>query len=686
VRALVPAAPGGRRIPAPCRGVVRLARILPAVVVWVQMLGVGGEAARADVAPATPPRLVPVPVSMTTVPGQFFTLSDDTRIVAHGARGARSVAQQLAAILRPSTGFPLPVLTGRGAGAARGAIVLSLASDAALGAEGYRLDVTSSGVQLRASAPAGLFYGVQTLRQLLSPWIESSKVQPGPWKMPAVHITDSPRYSYRGVMLDIGRHFQPPAAVKRLIDDASAFKINVLHLHVSDDQGFRIAIEGRPELTDIGSQLSVNNDPGGYWTQAEYIDVVRYAAAHHMTVVPEVDTPGHNNAIIVSYSTGPTPTYPVHPDINCGANKPPVWNLTFDVGYSALCPDSSHTWAILTDIITQLTAMSPGLYYHLGGDEVPASLLTADQYNAFIDRESQIITTRGKIVMGWADISSAGFARPGAPQAVAQFWNDANPAGPGGDTARVAVQQGMQVVMAPASHTYLDMQQFPGSRLGLSWAGILDVSDFYNWSGSTSDPGTYIPARTFDGVTLPAVTDASILGVEAPIWTETLRTIQDIEFQAFPRLPATAELGWSPRYDPVAAPERTLSSFEARLAARGAAWQIRSQNFHASPQVPWRIDLAAPSMIHSHLAFSGPVASVAAPGATLSSLTTRIDWGDGTSSSGTLTGTEATSTTINCLYTASGSHTYAAPGSYHATIIVSRPGRSATASFTVVAR
>jgi hexosaminidase len=676
-------APSGHDTLAPRRGIRRLVRILPVVAILLQMLVIGGQAARADVAPVTPPQVVPVPVSMTTVPGQSFTLAHGARIVV--APGGRSVAEQLAAILRPSTGYPLPVLTGSGAGAAPGGIVLSLTRDSALGSEGYRLDVTSEGVQLQAAAPAGLFYGVQTLRELLSPWIESSTVQPGPWTVPAVHINDHPRYRYRGVMLDIARHFEPPAAVKRLIDDASAFKINVLHLHVSDDQGFRIAINGRPELTDIGSQFSVNNDPGGYWTQAEYMDVVRYAAAHYMTVVPEVDTPGHNNAIIMSYNTGPTPPYPVFPDINCGANKPPVWNLSFDVGYSALCPDSDHTWAILTDIITQLTAMSPGPYYHLGGDEVPTSLLTADQYKAFIDRESQIIKARDKIVMGWADISSAGFDQPGAPQAVAQFWNNADPAGPGGDTARIAVQKGMQVVMSPANHTYLDMQQFPGSPLGLNWAGILDVSDFYNWSGSTSDPGTYIPARTSGGVTLPAVTDANIIGVEAPIWSETLRTIQNIEFQAFPRLAATAEIGWSPRYDPVAAPDRTLASFEARLAGRGAAWQIRNQNFYASTQVPWRVDLAAPNMIHSRLAFAGAVASVAAPGATLAGLTTTIDWGDGTSSSGTLTGTEATSTTINSLYTASGSHTYAAPGVYHAKITVSRPGASATATFTVVA-
>jgi hexosaminidase len=343
MRALVPSAPRRHRTPAPHRSMRRLGRILPAVAVCLRMLSVGGQAARADVAPITSPRLVPVPVSMTSVPGQFFTLRHGTRIVAEGARGVLPVAQQLAAILRPSTGYPLPVLTGRGAGAARGTIVLSLASDAALGNEGYRLDVTSRSVQLRASAPAGLFYGVQTLRQLLSPWIESSKVQPGPWKIPAVHITDYPRYPYRGVMLDIARHFQPPAAVKRLIDDASAFKINVLHLHVSDDQGYRIAIKGRPELTDIGSQFSVNNDPGGYWTQAEYIDVVRYAAAHHMTVVPEVDTPGHTNAIIMSYNTGPSPPYPVYPDTNCGANKPPVCGTSPSTSATARCAPTATT-------------------------------------------------------------------------------------------------------------------------------------------------------------------------------------------------------------------------------------------------------------------------------------------------------------------------------------------------------
>ena len=635
--------------------------------------------------PASAPQVVPVPVSMTSSAGTPFTLSRKSRIVAAGGghAGTLTTAKQLAAILRPSTGYALPVTSSRHT--KDGDIVLSLGHDPALGAEGYRLDVRRDTVRLRAGTSAGLFYGVQTLRQLLPPWIESPTERPAPWTIAPVQITDYPRYEYRGVMLDIARHFEPPEAVKRLIDDASAFKINRLHLHVSDDQGFRIAIDGRPELTDIGSQFSVNNDPGGFWTQAEFADVVAYANAHHMTVIPEVDTPGHTNAIIMSYNTGPEPTYPVLPDINCSANDPPVWNLTFAVGYSALCPDSDNTWSILTDVSQQLGALSGGSVYHLGGDEVPSSLLSDEQYNAFVDRESQILKAQGRTVMGWADISSAGFDAPGAPPAIAQFWSNGNPTGSGGNTARVAVSKGMKVVMSPANHAYLDMKQFPDSPLGLSWAGVLDVSHFYHWSGTTSDPATYIPERTSGGVTLPAVTDAHILGVEAPMWSETLKTIDDIEFQAFPRLPATAEIGWSPVYNPATAPDRTLASFQDRVAARGTAWQVRKQNFYASPQVPWRVDLSAPDL-RSDRDFSGAVATVAAPGAPLAELSATVDWGDGTTSDATVSGTQASPTSINSLYAVNGSHTYARSGTYHAQVTVTRDGLPATEHFLVRAR
>ena len=924
----------------------------------------------ADTAPASSPQIVPLPVSLATN-GETFMLSSSARIVVtSGGDNAVAVANELAAILRPSTGYALPVSQDT---AAAGDIALGLSGSSSLGDEGYQLDVNATSVQIEAFAPAGLFYGVQTLRQLLPPWIKSATPQPGPWTMPGVSITDYPRYQYRGMHLDIARHFEPPDAVKLFIDEISAFKINVLHLHVSDDQGFRIAINGRPELTDIGSQFSVGNDPGGYWTQAEYMDVVNYAAAHFMTVMPEVDSPGHNNAIIMSYNTGPNPPYPVYPDVNCSTNNPPVWNLSQSVGYSALCPESPHTWEIYTDIISQLSAMSSSPYYDIGGDEV-SSINTA-RYNAFVDQESAIVRAQGKAPLGWADISSAGFTPSDSPVGVAQFWSNSSPTGSGGDTGRAAVAKGMQVIMTPANHTYLDMK-YPGnssSPLGLTWAGSLDISNIYNWSGSTSDPATYIPSRTVSttlsvvaaagatnikvsstsgflpfipltidtganletvtvtdvgtaaastsliapagvgdtnvkvasvsnlpvggtltvdtgasletvtitnvgtaagtnrtlfvdalpgdtnikvnneggfvvgqsvgidtganletatvtavgtrgrsttlsaasaagatnikvgsvtgfsvdatltvdtganletrtitavgtsgaggtgvtldaplslahasgvsvrmlgtgidftpaltlahalgastrglgtgvdftpalslahdsgaalvsagtgisftpalnlahssgvavGSTLPAVTDAQIVGVEGALWSETLVTIQDIEFQTFPRLPAIAEIGWSPKFDSVTAPDRTLASFETRLVSRGAAWQIAGTNFYASPQVPWRVDLSATDMIENSTHFDGLLATASVPGATLASLTATIDWGDGNSSTGLISGTQGTNKSINSLYTVGGTHDYAQDGVYHASVTVSNTGSTATANFTV---
>ncbi|WP_199853865.1 family 20 glycosylhydrolase [Plantactinospora sp. BB1] len=668
-------------------GPARLGRAALGITLVAQSLVLAGQfgtpAARAATAPSEPAQVpvaaqvVPVPVSAVPVPGETFTLGRESRIVVAPDGGAQttSVADGLATLLRPPTGYPLPVTA---AAPRTGDIELRLVTAAELGTEGYRLDVTAAGVRLTAARPAGLFYGVQTLRQLLPPWIESRTVRPGPWTVAGVRIEDVPRYGYRGIMLDIARHFQPPDVVKRYVDQAAAYKINTLHLHVGDDQGFRIAIDGRPELTEIGAQFSINNDPGGYWTQAEYVDVVNYAAERFVTVIPEVDTPGHTNAIIMSYA-GPEAD-PVLPDVNCSNRTPPVWNLSTDVGYSALCPESPNTWAILTDIVAQLSALTPGPYYHFGGDEVPASILSHERFVDFVDRKADLVTAHGKTGIGWAEISQANFDRPGAAPAVAQFWNNGNPAGAGGDSARRAVQKGMKVVMSPANHTYLDMRQWPGSPLGLGWAGILDVSHFYHWSGTSSDPGSYIPARMVNGETLPAVTDAHILGVEAPMWSETLRTGADIEFQAFPRLPATAEIGWSPNVHP----ERNLDSFVNRLAGHGLRWQLRGQNFHPSPQVPWRVDVTAPDVERDTRTVDGALGTISAPGVAPDQVTATVDWGDGTSSPATVSGTAGTVTRVNGLYTATASHRYARDGVYRATLTATRPGGvTSSAEFTV---
>ena len=407
-----------------------------------------------------------------------FTITRHTHIVAEPGSAARVVAEDLAAYLRPATGYPLPVASGPGRDRD---IRLELGDGPQLNpsqaAEGYVLDAGPHGVNLAAETAHGLFNGIQTIRQLLPAQIESRTKAPGPWTIPSVHIVDYPRYAYRGFMLDIARHFQTPETVKRLIDEASAYKINTLHLHVSDDQGFRIVINGFPNLTEIGSQGSVGTDgrtmdPGGFWTQQDYRGVVAYAAAHFMSVVPEVDSPGHNNAIIMSeYDDTANPLLNGDPqDINCSVHNPPQWNFTGDVGFSAMCPESENSFTIYHAIISQLSAMSTSPYYHVGGDEVPSTVLSQDRYAAFMNAEMPLVTARGKTVMGWAELAGPGTDPPAG--SVAEYWNPASGTSPDTATAHEAVAKNMKIVMAPANHAYLDQKYAPNTPpdLGLTWA------------------------------------------------------------------------------------------------------------------------------------------------------------------------------------------------------------------------
>ncbi len=639
-------------------------------------LGAGSAAAAAP--PSAAPQVVPKPVSTTVGVGQF-TLTTRSRIVVSSA-DATAVGADLAAYLRPATGYQLPIVSG---GAHAGDITLQLGKPAALQpdttGEGYVLDATSSKVTVTATTSHGLYDAVQTIRQLLPVWIDSPTLEPGPWTIPSVHIVDYPRYAYRGFMLDIARHFQTPAAVMSLIDQASAYKVNTLHLHVSDDQGFRIVINGFPNLTDIGSIGSVGTDgrtmdPGGFWTQADYKAVVAHAAAHFMTVTPEVDSPGHNNAIIMSeYNDTANPLLDGNPqDINCSANNPPMWNFSGDVGYSAMCPESQNTFTIYNAIITQLAAMSTSPYYHVGGDEVPSSILTQDRYASFINQEVPLVNAQGKAAMGWAELAGPG-TNPG-PGSVAEYWNPASGSSTDTITAHEAVAKNMKIVMAPANHAYLDQKYAFGPNvnvpptLGLHWACNrgCDVDQFYNW-----DPGTYVTG----------VTDQNVMGVEGAMWGETVVNLSNVDYLVFPRLIALAEVGWTPQA------ERTsgYSDFLTRLAPQGARLTLAGTNFYPTPEVPWRLDVAAAAQIPViNGQVSGPVASLSAPGIAASSITATINWGDGTSSAGAVDGTAATSATVNGLYTISGTHTYRQPGAFQVSITVKAPGTPSVTTTTTL--
>jgi hexosaminidase len=445
-------------------------------------------------------------------------------------------------VLRPSTGYKLPVVTRRGGG---DGIRLELgAEDPGLGAEGYRLRVTRDAVVISARRPAGLFHGVQTLRQLLPATMENTSRQPGPWPVAGGTITDVPRYAYRGAMLDVSRHFFTVDQVKRYMDQLALYKINKLHLHLSDDQGWRIAIDSWPRLATYGGSTEVGGGPGGYYTKDDYREIMRHAADRHMEVVPEIDMPGHTNAALASYA-----------ELNCTGVVPPRYTGT-RVGFSSLCVPKEVTYDFVNDVIREIAELTPGRYLHIGGDEA-LSTSRAD-YAAFMDRVQPIVEKHGKTVIGWHQITET---RP-TGRTIAQYW------GMSGDERSVvdAAKAGTRMILSPANHAYLDMKYTKDTPLGLTWAGFVDVRQSYAW-----DPGRY----------LNGAPPSAVLGVEAPLWSETISTSDDIEFLAFPRVAGIAELGWSP------AGAHDWQSYAVRLAAQGPRWETLGIDFYRSPQVPW---------------------------------------------------------------------------------------------------
>nr|WP_307854031.1 beta-N-acetylhexosaminidase [Streptomyces sp. RG38] len=503
-------------------------------------------------APATVPldRVIPAPASVRPG-GDPYRITSGTRVHVDDAPGVRPVGDYLAAVLRPATGYRLLVTSGgsRGSGDARedGGIRLRLAPGP-YGEEGYRLHSARDGVTLTAAHPAGLFHGVQTLRQLLPPAVEKGTRQPGPWVVAGGTIEDTPRYGWRGAMLDVSRHFFTVDEVKRHIDRLALYKFNRLHLHLSDDQGWRIAVDSWPRLTAHGGSTEVGGGPGGHYTKAQYREIVRYAASRHLEVVPEIDMPGHTNAALSSYA-----------ELNCDGQAPPLYTGT-EVGFSSLCVGKEITYDFVDDVVRELAALTPGPYLHIGGDEAHST--SHGEYVRFMERVQPVVAAYGKTVVGWHQLTGA---EP-AEGALAQYWGlDGTPAA---EKARVAeaARNGTGLILSPADRVYLDMKYTADTPLGLAWAGYVEVRRSYDW-----DPGAY----------LPGVPASAVRGVEAPLWTETLDSSEELEFMSFPRLPGVAELGWSP------AATHDWEDYRLRLAAQAPRWEALGIAYHRSPQVPW---------------------------------------------------------------------------------------------------
>ncbi|WP_244375875.1 beta-N-acetylhexosaminidase [Streptomyces ficellus] len=510
-----------------------------------------GTPAESAPAPAVRPLgdIVPAPASVRPGGGPY-TLGTRTRIhVDDDAREARRVGAYLADVLRPSTGYALPVVDDdRGPGGIR----LRLnGRETALGDEGYRLESGRRGVTITARKPAGLFHGVQTLRQQLPASVERDTRQPGPWKVAGGAITDTPRYAYRGAMLDVSRHFFTVPQVKRYIDQLALYKVNTLHLHLSDDQGWRLAIDSWPRLAVHGGSTQVGGGPGGYYTKAQYRDLVAYAASRHLEVVPEIDMPGHTNAALASYA-----------ELNCDGVAPPLYTGT-EVGFSSLCVNKDVTYDFVDDVVRELAALTPGRYLHIGGDEAHST--SHEDYVAFMDRAQATVAKYGKTVIGWHQLTGA---KP-AKGALAQYWGLDRTSGAEKERVANAARNGTGLVLSPADRLYLDMKYDKSTPLGLSWAGYVDVRRSYDW-----DPGAYFPG-------VPA---SAVKGVEAPLWTETVVTSAHIDTMAFPRLLGAAELGWSP------AATHDWETYKERLAGQGPRLEALGVGFYRSPQVPWRTE------------------------------------------------------------------------------------------------
>ena len=487
--------------------------------------------------------IIPKPVSVKAADGSF-ALKEGTDIYINGQNAElKQTGEFLAGKLKASTGFEIDVLTSEKT-PKNGNIFLTLtgnAPDPILGDEGYKLTITKKLVVLSANSPAGLFRGVQTIRQLLPAKIEMATKQKGPWEMPAGTITDYPAYSYRGAMLDVSRHFFKVEDVKRLIDFLAYYKMDMLHLHLSDDQGWRIEIKSWPELTNHGGSTQVGGGKGGYYTQEQYTDIVNYAKARYITIVPEIDMPGHTNAALASYA-----------ELNCNDKATELYTGT-EVGFSSLCTTKDITYKFIDDVVRELAALTPGPYIHIGGDESHST--KREDYIPFINKVQDIVLAHGKKVLGWDDIAIASL-KPGV---VAQHWANVK-------NANLAVGQGAKILMSPAIKAYLDMQYDKTTKLGLHWAAYIEVDSAYIW-----DPATLIPG----------VSKENVMGIEAALWTETITNMEEMEYMVFPRLPGYAEIGWTPSSD------RSWDEYKVRLGKQAERFKALEINFYESEKVPW---------------------------------------------------------------------------------------------------
>jgi hexosaminidase len=511
--------------------------------------------------------VIPKPVELVMGSGSFV-IDDKTKLtITPSDESTAPVTAFLAEMIRRSADVPLPVEEGSGRG--RNRIFMAVDSSLAIGREGYTLMVTGKRVELRSPSPAGLFRGVQTLRQLMPPQVEvegglTGEVLP---QVPACFITDEPRFSYRGMHLDVCRHFFTVDEVKRYLDILALHKFNTFHWHLTDDQGWRIEIKKYPELTTTGSQrketltghggrppFTYDGKPhGGYYSQEEAREIVRYAAERYITVIPEIEMPGHAVAALASY-----------PWLSCTGNKIEVqtrWGVMEDV----FCAGRDTVFAFLEGVLDEVMEIFPSEYIHIGGDECPKTRWEkcsacqqrireeslSDEHELqswFITRIEKYLNSHGRKIIGWDEILEGGLA----PDATVMSWRGIR----GGIEA---ARMGHDAIMTPTTHAYLDYYQGEPAGEPLAIGGYLPLERVYSFEPLPDE--------------LNADEQKHILGLQGNLWTEYISTMSYLEYMTFPRAFAIAETAWTPYL------KKDFEEFLARLDVLKERYDLMHVNY-----------------------------------------------------------------------------------------------------------
>ncbi|HEY3559263.1 MAG TPA: family 20 glycosylhydrolase [Kribbella sp.] len=531
----------------------------------------------------TPP-VIPLPMTTTTHDGAF-SLGGGFGVVVEAAELA-GVVGRFVEDVRLDCGLALSTQAAPG-------ITVALADDgldevppaAGLRADGSAVDerhgveVTAEGVRVWGPTAEAVHRGLTTLRQLIS-----AQVQDGTAVLPAARIVDGPRFAWRGLSLDVVRTFHGPDEVRRIIDMLSLYKLNVLHLHLTDDQGWRVEVPSRPALTEVGAAGAIGDRPGGYYSRAEVAELVAYAADRYVTVVPEIDMPGHTAAVFTAY-----------PELG------PAEPQTIDLGngdqlhLGTLDPARDETWAFVEDVLDAVIPQFPrSAYVHIGGDETWS--MAEEDHAAFVERTSALVRARGKKVVGWQEIARAKLGT----EDVVQYWLDLDldkmPENPDAPTppadllpvlaealrkakydAPKALEQCAKLIISPVTWLYFDRphadasadpeQEKARERLGLRFYGAASIEHGVSW----------------DPAGLPGIESVDqIAGIEAAIWCETVTSSEDLELLLLPRIPGLAEKAWSHQT------ATSWSEYAARLAQQSPAWRARSWTWLQSTEVNWR--------------------------------------------------------------------------------------------------